>query len=102
MDKARIVVMAAKTVRGRERRMKAGARVIKITSVIIFAAMDCIGIDSRHHLVLKVSFLHVTSEAIKPRLKVLDISTLRIPVQQHTFHNCRTQEGSYANPSVSW
>lgn len=43
MDKARTVVMAAKTVRGRERRMKAGARVINITSVIILAAVDYIG-----------------------------------------------------------
>ena len=43
MDKARIVVRAAKTVRGREKRMKAGARVINIKSVIIFAAVDLIG-----------------------------------------------------------
>ena len=42
MDKARIVVMAAKRVRGREKRMKAGAKVIKIISVIIFAAVDLI------------------------------------------------------------
>lgn len=52
MDKARTVVMAAKTVRGRERRMRAGARVIDITSVIILAAVDYIGsrTDSYLHM----------------------------------------------------
>lgn len=37
MDKARVVVMAAKMVRGREKRMKAGAKVIiNIIWAIIF------------------------------------------------------------------
>lgn len=36
MDKARVVVMAAKMVRGKEKRMKAGAKVISITLAIIF------------------------------------------------------------------
>lgn len=35
--------MAAKTVRGREKRTKAGARAISIISVIIFAAVDLTG-----------------------------------------------------------
>ena len=36
MDKARVVVMAAKMVRGKEKRMKAGAKVISIIWAIIF------------------------------------------------------------------
>lgn len=35
MDKARVVVMAAKMVRGKEKRMKAGAKVISIIWAII-------------------------------------------------------------------
>lgn len=36
MDKARVAVMAAKMVRGRKNRMKAGAKVINIIRAIIF------------------------------------------------------------------
>lgn len=58
MDKARIVVMAAKRVRGREKRMKAGARVINTISVIIFAAVDLIGSRMDRHLHRREIHLH--------------------------------------------
>lgn len=86
MDKARIVVMAAKRVRGREKRMKAGARVINIISVIIFAAVDLIGsrMDRNLHrreihlhtllyihcvFIIFTIFLHVISEAINIKVR---------------------------------
>ena len=61
MDKARIVVMAAKRVRGREKRMKAGARVINTISVIIFAAVDLIGSRMDRHLHTLILYLYSTS-----------------------------------------